>query len=318
MSKCVLTPANDIVINGVSFKRSCNLLAKILKQEHALDIRLAVIHDMVAVSMGFANYHEMRRTAEAQQLTSDPLLPNARDFFEKSANDRAKWVEPCSPKKLLEKRSLYWIETAISVTDHMSRIMGQPTMTKPNITLVIGQDSSLVLKTISRVYKEPKYFSIQHGDTLQVVYDDVRDQIAQHQKAIDAHIAEHGTKGYIGGFKARANGVYQCIAGLAEKPIDKDVIHQLTRISELDPHMRMAINIDRADLLKFTTPDLNEPHFHYLTIVDLDKIKSDPFSPSNDELAGYEQSTYNLWVNPKTRHESLFPNLEYRPQQQAG
>lgn len=318
MPKCVLTSTNDIVINDVSFKRSCNSLAKILKQEHAVNIPLAVLHDIVAVSMGFANYHEMRRKAEAQQPKSDVLLPRARAFFEQSANDRAKWVKPCSPKKLLEKRSLYWIETAISVTDHMSRIMGQPRMTKPNITLVIGHDSSLVLQTISRVYKEPKYFSIQHGDTLQGVYDDVRGQIAQHQKMIDAHIAEHGTKGYIGGFKARANGVYQCIAGLAEKPIDKDVMHQLTRISELDPSMRLAINIDRADLLKFTAPDLTEPHFHYLTIVDLDKIESQPFSFRTDGSSDYQQSTYSIWVNPKTRHESLFPNLEYRPQQQAG
>lgn len=319
MARLTLTPANDINVDGVSFKRSCNVLHKILKDRSALDIRLAEVHDIVAVSMGFANYHEMRRRAEAQQPPTDNQLPEPYAWMSKSAEKRAEWVIPVSPKALVEKRSLHWIETAIHVTNHKARMWSMPRMTMPNITLVIGQDSSLVLRAISRVYNnEPKYFSMKHGDTLDGVYDDIKDQIARNQKKIDAHIAEHGSKGFIGGSRARAIGGYQCIAGLAEKPVDIDVMHQLIRISELDPMMQLAINIDRADLLKFTAPDLNGPHFHYLTIVDLDKIKSDPFSPSKNNFAEFEQPTYSVWVNPKTRHETLHPQLEYRPQEQAG
>lgn len=316
MAKLILTPANDINVDGVSFKRSCNVLQKTLKDTYALDIRLAAVHDIVAVCMGFANYNEMRRIAEPHQPTTDNLHPEAYAWMKKSAEKSAEWVIPVSPKKLLEKRTLHWIATAIDVTNRI-RMWNMPSMTMPKITLVIGQDSSLVLQAISRVYKEPKYFSIKHGDTLDGVYDDVKGQIAQHQKVIDAHIAEHGRKRFIGGVRGRAKAGYQCIAGLAENPIDTDVMHQLTRISELDPGMLLAININRADLLKFTAPDLDGPHFHYLTIVDLDKIKSDPFSSRQDGFAGFEQSTYTVWVNPKTRHETLIPHLEYRPQQNA-
>lgn len=79
--------------------------------------------------------------------------------------------------------------------------------------------------------------------------------------------------------------------------------------------MPLAINIDRADLLKFSQADLSAPHFHYLTIVDLDLINDViPRSGSNTSGA-YVQSTYGVWVNPRTRHETLFPHSEYRPQQ---
>lgn len=81
--------------------------------------------------------------------------------------------------------------------------------------------------------------------------------------------------------------------------------------------MQLAININRADLLKFSQADLNAPHFHYLTIVDLDLIDDViPRSGSNTSGA-FVQSTYGVWVNHRTRQETLYPHIEYSPQQNA-
>ncbi|WP_309787572.1 hypothetical protein [Pantoea dispersa] len=289
----LLFAGNDILIGGKSFKKHAKASQRLLKENHGIDISLGQMHEISAVGFGFASFHEMRLAAQA---ATDALKP-LEDPHEKlrreitvSLDKRAAWVNDVSPKKLLAKRSPRWIETALRVTDRQAWMTGRLNVRKANITLVVGQDSSLVLKALSAVYKNPRYYSLKHGATLEQVYQDVAQDIAAHQRAYDIAASEGKLIGTIGGKRGMATGVYHCIAGLAEIPLTAEVISQLVRISELDPGMRMAINIERTDLLKFSSPDLNAPHFHSLTVIDLDRI--------NDEVPLLSAETYGDYPQP--------------------
>ncbi|WP_104094377.1 hypothetical protein [Pantoea sp. ICBG 985] len=320
MARSVLLIKNDIFADGVSFKRSCSVMGSLISENYGVDIPRSKLLDMTAVSWGYVSYHEMRQAAayasESLKPHQDPYEESIKGF-ETFLDKDAAWVKSIAPKKLRDKRTPRWIKTAIHVTDGMSFLFSKPNVKKANITLIVGQDSGLVLKTIANFYRHPKYFSLNEGATFDMVYHDVEQQITEHQRAYDNAVAEGKVSGTPGMNVGRADSVYHCIAGLAEKPLTPDVIGQLVRISELDPQMQLAININRADLLKFSQADLNAPHFHYLTIVDLDLIDDViPRSGSNTSGA-FVQSTYGVWVNPRTCHETLYPHIEYRPQQNA-
>lgn len=313
-ARSVLLVNNDIFADGVSLKRACSVLSARISEDYGVDIPHSKLLDMTAVSWGYVSYHDMRQAATVAQPQPDPNEERLQ-AFEASLDKQAAWVIPASPKKLLEKRSPRWIETAIHVTDGMTFALSSPRVTKPNITLVVGQDSSLVLKTIASVYQHPKYFSLKHGATLDQVYQNVEQQIAEHLIAYDNAVAEGKISSSGGMTMGRAGSMYHCIAGLAEKPLTSDIMEQLVRISALDPHMPLAINIDRADLLKFSRADLSGPHFHYLTIVDLDLINDVIPRSGGNKPGALTSPTYGVWVNPRTRHETLFPHSEYRPLQ---
>lgn len=321
MARSVLLINNDIFADGISLKRSCRVLGAMIAQDYSVDISHSKLMDMIAVSWGYSRYHEMRQAATAASESLNPqqdLHEESIKGFEAFLDKNAAWVKSVAPKQLLEKRSPRWIDTALHVTDGMAFAMSKPLVKKPNITLIVGQDRSLVLKTIANVYEHPKYFSLRHGATLDQVYQNVEHQIAAHHSAYDIAVAEGKISGNVGMKVGRAGSMYHCIAGLAaEKPITSDIIGQLVRISELDPDMRLAIDIDRADLLKFSQADLDAPHFHYLTIVDLDLIDDVIPRSASNKPGSWVQSTYGVWVNPRTRHETLFPHIEYHPQQDA-
>lgn len=305
MSKVLLLADNDISVDGISFKRLCNTFKASLKEHYGSDSpTLAKIQDIVSVGLGYANYHELRISAAAAAEALKPAI----DPFEKMREDlaaslekSAQWVKKVCPQKLLERRSCMWIEAALKVTSNsLSLMINRPNVRKANITLIVGQDSGLVLKAISNCSRDPRYFSLTHGVTLDDVYRDVEQQITRNQESMKRAAADPG---------------HQCIAGMAESPVTRSAFEQLILISELDPGLRLAINIDRADLLKFTAPDLSAPHFHYLTIVDLDRIDRSlvPVSASDWKPSEYLQPTYSLWVNQQTRHETLWPGLKYNP-----
>lgn len=315
MARSVLLKNNDIFADGVSLKRACDALGARLSEDYDVKISRGKLLDLIAFSWGYSTHHEMRQAALAAQPQPDPYEESLL-AAEASLDKLAAWVTAASPKKLLEKRTPRWIETAVRVTDPKWWMI-KTSVRKPNITLIVGQDSGLVLKTIANVYRHPKYFSLKHGATLDLVYQDVEQQITENQRAYDNAVAKGKVSGTPGMNVGRAASVYHCIAGLAEKPLTPDVIGQLVRISELDPHMRLAININRADLLKFSRADLNAPHFHYLTIVDLDLIDDVIPRSGSNKSGAFVQSTYGVWVNPRTRHETLYPHIEYSPQQNA-
>lgn len=320
MARSVLLIDNDIFADGVSLKRACRVMGEMLAEDYSLKIPQNKLLDIMAVSFGYSNFHEIRQVATIASESLKPQQdPNEERIkaYEASLDKSAEWVKSCAPKKLLEKRSPRWIKMAIHITDGVLFHMSKPLVQKPNITLIVGPDSSLVLKTIANVYQHRKYFSLKHDSTLDMVYQDVKRQIAAHQSTYDIAVAEGKISGSADMKVGRAGSMYHCIAGLAEEPITSDVIRQLVNISDLDPNMSLAINIKRADLLKFTEADLNAPHFHYLTIVDLDLINDVIPRSGSNKSAAFGQSTKGFWVNPRTRHETLFPNIEYRPQLDA-
>lgn len=223
MARSVLLINNDIFADGVSLKRACCVLKARISEDYGVDIPHNKLLDMVAVSWGYSRYHKMRQAATAAQPQPDP---NEERFqaFEASMDRQAAWVLPACPKKLLEKRTPRWIATAIHVTDSMAYLLSKPNVKKANITLIVGQDSSLVLKTIANRYPHPKYFSLKHGATLDQVYQDVEQHIAAHQAAYDTGVAEGNIIGAAGIKVGISDNAFRCIAGLAESPLTSDVI----------------------------------------------------------------------------------------------
>jgi len=297
MRKSLLVNDKDIIVDGVDVKRVCNVLSTISKERFGSKAPLlSEWQEIVSVALGYANYHNLHKEAKsAAEALKPEITPYDRmiETFKDSLEKNAAWVKDICPKKLLERRSLRWCELALMITTQeygIWRVYPQSS----HITLVVGKDSDQVLKAISNAYKEQKYYRLSEDCTLQDVKVDVVKQIEEHQALLEQH-AENDKR--ILSLKPRPSAAYHCIAGYAEKGIDDKAIRELVGVSELHHNLSLAININRADLLKFTAPSMTDPHFHYLTIVDLDLIDS-------GKPGEYVQSTYSFWVDESLRHNA--------------
>ncbi|EOW2372618.1 hypothetical protein ACNZA9_003540 [Cronobacter sakazakii] len=290
---------NNLLIDAVDFKRLSKTLHELLNERVKLNkpIELNEIHEMLSIGIGYADYHNLHKEAKGNtQLGYEPFpdpFESIKEQYESSLDKNAAWLKEACPRKLLERRSLTWCESALNLTSFDYQ-MWRTHPVAPHVTLIIGKDSELVAKAISNVHNgHSKLIDVNDDKALNNLLDNVLSSIEE------VNLFRASSLDRTGMIIPRnpnkiSPGQYHCIKGFDKVVIDQDVINKLVEISDLDYGLDLAVSIKRSDLVKFTKPDLSQPHFHHLTILDLDKI-------GTGENGQYIQSLYDIWVDETTR-----------------
>lgn len=278
----------DIEINGVLFKRTSKvLLERLSKKSQAHDFKLAEIQEMLAVSMGFANYHEVVASSKrnAYEVYSDSQgLSN--DLFSRALETKRSWYQRICPKPLFEKKSLSWINQAVfTFTDLLHSQYSRPShIYGPVVTVLVGGYSNLVLQAIINAHEKSKLFDVSNPEALRVAYDDLR---ALHPSRAINHTGKIAVS-----IIDRQYG----FAGLTGAEFGRSDVAYLAELTQIAPQFDFFTSISRADLDKFTSPDFSQNHFHVVKLVDLDEIdKHSPFSARiifTNERYGLDRSTH--------------------------
>lgn len=281
--------ANEIFVNQVPFKRaSKTLLAYLKSQNPAYDYSRHQIDEILSVAMGYANYHDLTADAKrnVEKLDSSASVPDRMaQFLEESLERDRAWFEAVCPESLLKQCSLSWLNTAMHLTRTNSFLHRMKPKDQPNVTVIVGKYSNLVLQAWSKVNSASQLFELGSTHNLKQIHKELSSFLPP-----KLGVQPNG-ESYI-----RSVGHYYCIGGLtSQSPLSPAMASALVDITSIDHGSDFALSVSRADLLKLTSPDFDKPHFHFIRIIDLDLIDENPLTATREFWTKEEYRSHFLW-----------------------
>ncbi len=257
---------NEISMDSVKFKRCAKTLKEHFeKRDSNKPLSLGEVHEILAISMGYPNYHNLQKeAAHAEYVKDNPL-----DFHERIKKQREEslkkdspWLKDIFPANLLQKRSWSWCDDSLHLTKSTSFMSYGKPNDQPGVTVIVGQYSDIVLEAWAKLHDSSMLFDLQ------------KENFKKISNALPPAYKANSNTGK--GIPVRHVGHYFCIKGLMDEPISADKISGLVGLISYDYGADFAISVARADLIALTSPDFDRPHFHYLRILDLDELTDQP------------------------------------------